>query len=151
MRTVARPNGNHGADFDALDNTNPLGPCIVAAQAIPDPQSLPLKTVVNGQTLQNGNTAYVPVMHPWHTSTHGLALHSAQIFNVKQTIAYLSKGTTLLPGSLILTGTPAGVGFVKKPPLYLRGGDYMTTYVGGGIGTLANMVVEEAAPSKAKL
>jgi len=116
----------------SFDNTNPLGPCIVAAHAIPDPQILPLKTILNAKTVQDGNT-------------------SAQIFNVKQTIAYLSQGTTLLPGSLILTGTPAGVGFVKKPPLYLKGGDYMTTYVGGGIGTLANMVVEEAAPGKAKL
>ncbi|KAI0732819.1 fumarylacetoacetate hydrolase [Fomitopsis betulina] len=114
------------------NNTNPLGPAIVAAHAIPDPQILPLTTVLNGKTVQNGNTA-------------------AQIFNVKQTIAYLSKGTTLLPGSLILTGTPAGVGFVKKPPLYLKGGDYVSTYVGGGIGTLANLVVEEAVPGKAKL
>lgn len=77
--------------------------------------------------------------------------YSDQIFNVKQTIAYLSQGTTLLPGSLILTGTPKGVGFVKKPPLYLKGGDYMTTYVGGGVGTLANLVVEEDAKEKAKL
>lgn len=116
----------------SFDDTNPLGPCIVAASAIPDPQRLPLKTTVNGQTLQDGST-------------------SDQIFNVKQTIAYLSQGTTLLPGSLILTGTPKGVGFVKKPPLYLKGGDYMTTYVGGGIGTLANLVVEEDAKEKAKL
>lgn len=86
-----------------------------------------------------------------HTHVHDDVFSSAQIFNVKQTIAYLSKGTTLLPGSLILTGTPAGVGFVKKPPLYLKGGDYVSTYVGGGIGTLANLVVEEAVPGKAKL
>ncbi|KZT05592.1 fumarylacetoacetate hydrolase [Laetiporus sulphureus 93-53] len=116
----------------SFDDTNPLGPCIVAASAISDPQHLPLKTVVNGQVLQDGSTAN-------------------QIFTVRQTIAYLSQGTTLLPGSLILTGTPKGVGFVKKPPLYLKGGDYMSTYVGGGIGTLSNLVVEEEAPEKARL
>ncbi|PCH40926.1 fumarylacetoacetate hydrolase [Wolfiporia cocos MD-104 SS10] len=116
----------------SFDDTNPIGPCIVAASAIPDPQRVPLKCVVNGQTLQNGSTA-------------------DQIFNVRQTIAYLSQGTTLLPGSLILTGTPAGVGFVKKPPLYLKGGDNMHVWLGNGIGTLANLVVEEDAKVKAKL
>ncbi|CCL98258.1 uncharacterized protein FIBRA_00252 [Fibroporia radiculosa] len=116
----------------SFDNTNPLGPCIVAASAIPDPQRIPLKCIVNGQTLQDGSTA-------------------SQIFNVRQTVAYLSKGTTLPPGSLILTGTPKGVGFVKKPALFLKGGDYMSVWLGNGIGTLANLVVEEEAPLKAKL
>ena len=70
---------------------------------------------------------------------------------MKQTIAYLSQGTTLLPGSLILTGTPAGVGFVKKPPQYLKDGDDMTVWIGNGIGTLVNPVVEERGNEKAKL
>ncbi|OBZ70072.1 Fumarylacetoacetate hydrolase domain-containing protein 2 [Grifola frondosa] len=112
-----------------FDDTNPIGPCLVSASAIPDPQRLPLKCTVNGKTLQDGTTA-------------------DQIFNVRQTIAFLSQGTTLLPGSIILTGTPKGVGFVKKPPLYLKGGDDMSVWVGGGIGTLVNQVVEEGAKAK---
>ncbi|KAI9447995.1 hypothetical protein H4582DRAFT_2068560 [Lactarius indigo] len=116
-------------DFSkGFDNTAPIGPCLVAASAIPDPQTLSLKTVVNGQVLQNGTTA-------------------DQIFNVRQTIAFLSQGTTLQPGSIILTGTPKGVGFVRKPPLYLKNGDIVQVWIGGGIGTLINPVVEESQPS----
>ncbi|KAF8207837.1 fumarylacetoacetate hydrolase [Mycena galopus ATCC 62051] len=107
-----------------FDNTNPLGPCLVATSAIPDPQKLSLKTTLNGAVMQDGNTAY-------------------QIFTVRQTVAFLSQATTLEPGSVILTGTPKGVGFVKKPPVYLKNGDTMSVWVGGGIGTLANDVVEE--------
>ncbi|KAI0650930.1 hypothetical protein C8Q79DRAFT_901010 [Trametes meyenii] len=114
------------------DNTTPIGPCLVAAHAVGDPQNLPLKTVVNGKTVQDGTTA-------------------DQIFNVRQTIAFLSQGTTLLPGSIIMTGTPKGVGFVKKPPVYLKNGDDVNVWLGAGIGTLFNPVVEERGNEKAKL
>ncbi|KAI0705743.1 fumarylacetoacetate hydrolase [Cerioporus squamosus] len=114
------------------DNTTPIGPCLVAAHAIPDPQRVPLKTTVNGKVLQDGTTA-------------------DQIFNVRQTIAFLSQGTTLLPGSIIMTGTPKGVGFVKKPPQFLKDGDDMSVWIGNGIGTLVNPVVEERGNEKAKL
>jgi 2-keto-4-pentenoate hydratase/2-oxohepta-3-ene-1,7-dioic acid hydratase in catechol pathway len=70
-------------------------------------------------------------------------LISDQIFTVRQTIAFLSQGTTLEPGSIILTGTPKGVGFVRKPPLYLKHGDNVSVWLGCGIGTLANKVIEE--------
>ncbi|KAF8915149.1 hypothetical protein CPB85DRAFT_1375140 [Mucidula mucida] len=113
----------------SFDNTNPLGPCLVAASSIPDPQKVPLKCTINGAVMQDGSTA-------------------DQIFNVRQTIAFLSQGTTLQPGSIILTGTPKGVGFVKSPPLYLKDGDKMSVWVGGGIGTLVNDVVEEGAKAK---
>ncbi|KAJ7724734.1 hypothetical protein DFH07DRAFT_971129 [Mycena maculata] len=112
-----------------FDNTNPLGPCLVAAAAVPDPQALPLTCAVNNTVVQDGNTA-------------------DQIFTVRQTIAFLSQGTTLEPGSLILTGTPKGVGFVKKPPVYLKHGDQMRVWVGGGIGTLVNDVREEDVGAK---
>ncbi|KAI0775407.1 fumarylacetoacetate hydrolase [Irpex lacteus] len=116
-----------------FDDSTPLGPVLVSATAIPDPQQVALKTIVNGRTLQDGNTA-------------------DQLFTVRQTIAFLSQGTTLLPGSVIMTGTPKGVGFVKKPPIYLKNGDSVTVWVGGGIGSLVNPVVEEGAPAvKAKL
>ncbi|KAJ6460121.1 hypothetical protein C8R47DRAFT_1161236 [Mycena vitilis] len=107
-----------------FDNTNPLGPCLVSAAAIPDPQTIPLKCTLNNAVVQDGNT-------------------SDQIFTVRQTVAFLSQATTLEPGSIILTGTPKGVGFVKKPPLYLKHGDKMSVWVGNGIGTLANNVMEE--------
>lgn len=108
----------------SFDNTSPIGPCLVSAAAIPDPQNITLKTVVNGQTLQDGTTA-------------------DQIFNVRQTVSFLSQGTTLEPGTIIMTGTPKGVGFVKKPPVYLKNGDEMKLYMGAGIGSLINPVVEE--------
>ncbi|KAJ2934535.1 hypothetical protein H1R20_g2570, partial [Candolleomyces eurysporus] len=112
-----------------FDNTNPIGPCIVSANAIPDPQVIPLKAVVNGQILQDGST-------------------SDQIFNVRQTVAFLSQGTTLEPGTIILTGTPKGVGFVRKPPIYLKHGDEVRVSLGNGIGTLVNPVVEEESAPK---
>ncbi|KAF7302288.1 Ras-GAP domain-containing protein [Mycena indigotica] len=99
-----------------FDDTNPFGPCIVSTAAITDPQTIPLKCTVNGAVMQDGNTR-------------------DQIFSVRKTIAFLSQGTTLEPGSLILTGTPKGVGFVRKPPVYLKDGDSMSVWLGQGIGT----------------
>ena len=72
---------------------------------------------------------------------------SDQIFNVRQIISFLSQGTTLQPGTIILTGTPKGVGYVRKPPLYLKNGDIVQVWVGCGIGTLVNPVVEESQTS----
>jgi len=115
-----------------FDNTNPFGPCLVSSGVIPDPQQISLKCTVNGQVLQDGNTR-------------------DQIFNIRQTVAFLSQGTTLEPGSVILTGTPKGVGFVKKPPLYLKDGDKMSVWLGNGIGTLVNDVYEEKASAQARL
>ncbi|KAK0206707.1 hypothetical protein DFS33DRAFT_1372942 [Desarmillaria ectypa] len=96
-----------------FDNTNPFGPCLVAASSIPNPQTVAIKFTLNGIT----------------------------------TIAYLSQGTTLQPGSIIMTGTLSGVGFVRNLPLYLKDGDQMLTWMGSGIGTLANSVVEEKTPT----
>jgi 2-keto-4-pentenoate hydratase/2-oxohepta-3-ene-1,7-dioic acid hydratase in catechol pathway len=76
------------------------------------------------------------------TISYSLGL-SDQIFNVRQTIAFLSQGTTLEPGSIILTGTPKGVGYVKNPPIYLQDGDKVNVWLGHGIGTLVNDVEEE--------
>lgn len=67
------------------------------------------------------------------------------IFNVRQTIAFLSQGTTLEPGSIILTGTPKGVGFVKKPPTFLKNGDNVAVWIGNGIGSLINNIKEEGS------
>jgi len=117
-----------------FDDSTPIGPCLVAAHAIPDPQKLALKTILNGKTLQDGSSA-------------------DQIFNIRQTISWLSQGTTLEPGSIIMTGTPKGVGFVKKPAIYLKHGDDIRVWIDSGFGTLINTVIEEgkALPAKAKL
>jgi len=115
-----------------FDNTNPIGPCLVSAKAIPNPQVLPLTCTLNGKTLQNGNT-------------------KDQIFNIRQTVSFLSQATTLEPGSIILTGTPAGVGFARKPAVVLKHGDDCRVWVGHGIGTLVNPVVEEGNRVIAKL
>ncbi|KAF7789386.1 hypothetical protein EIP86_000330 [Pleurotus ostreatoroseus] len=120
------------------DNATPIGPCLVAATALPNPQRVSLKTTLNGQVLQDGNTAY--------TSS------SDQLFGVRETIAFLSQGTTLLPGSIIMTGTPKGVGWVKQPPVYLKNGDNVTIWIDGGIGSLVNPVIEEGkTTAKSKL
>lgn len=110
---------------------------------------MPLKCTINGAVMQDGSTAYVFFRFKYYSVlTFRFLFSSDQIFNVRQTIAFLSQGTTLQPGSIILTGTPKGVGFVKSPPLYLKDGDKMSVWVGGGIGTLVNDVVEEGAKAK---
>ncbi|EKM59855.1 uncharacterized protein PHACADRAFT_250625 [Phanerochaete carnosa HHB-10118-sp] len=115
------------------DDATPIGPCLVSTTAIPDPQRLGLKCTLNGKVMQDGTTA-------------------DQLFSVRQTVAFLSQGTTLHPGSVIMTGTPKGVGFAKKPAVYLKHGDQVTVWVDGGIGTLVNDVVEEGKGAiKAKL
>jgi 2-keto-4-pentenoate hydratase/2-oxohepta-3-ene-1,7-dioic acid hydratase in catechol pathway len=96
--------------------TGPLGPWIVTADEIPDPSRLTLTTRVNGK----------PVQHK------GL---DDMIFNVPQIIAYLSGWTQLEPGDVIATGTPEGVGFARKPPLWLKPGDAVEVEI-SSIGTL---------------
>jgi len=108
----------------SFDDTTPIGPCLVSAASIKDPQQLPLKCTVNGNVMQDGTTADM-------------------LFSVAETISFLSSGTTLLPGSIILSGTPKGVGFVRKPPVYLKQGDEVSIWIGGGIGTIVNPVIEE--------
>jgi 2-keto-4-pentenoate hydratase/2-oxohepta-3-ene-1,7-dioic acid hydratase in catechol pathway len=104
----------------SFDTFCPLGPELVTADELPDPQNLRLACELNGQVMQDGNTADM-------------------IFSVAEVISFLSSGTTLLPGTLILTGTPSGVGFTRKPPVYLMPGDTVKVIL-EGIGTLSNCV-----------
>jgi 2-keto-4-pentenoate hydratase/2-oxohepta-3-ene-1,7-dioic acid hydratase in catechol pathway len=81
-----------------------------------------------------------------YTRKHSLNLVvvvSDQIFTVRQTVSFLSQATTLEPGSIILTGTPKGVGFARKPAVVLKNGDDCRVWIGNGIGTLINPVIEE--------
>ena len=106
-----------------FDTFAPMGPCLVTDDEIPNPNVLAIKLDVNGEVLQDGNT-------------------DDMIFDVPTLIEFLSGSTTLLPGTVILTGTPHGVGFARKPPRWLKAGDTTTVTI-EKIGSLSNPVVEE--------
>jgi 2-keto-4-pentenoate hydratase/2-oxohepta-3-ene-1,7-dioic acid hydratase in catechol pathway len=105
-----------------FDTFAPLGPWIVTADEVPDPHNLPIRLRLNGQVMQDSNTKQM-------------------IFSVGQVLAYLSQVFTLEPGDLIFTGTPPGVGFARKPPVYLKGGDVVEVDI-EGLGVLRNPVVQ---------
>lgn len=105
----------------SIDGYCPMGPWIVTADEIPDPQNLYLRLRVNGVTKQDGNT-------------------SMMMYSVRQIIAALSLGMTLEAGDIIATGTPSGVGFARNPPEFLKPGDIVETEV-EGIGIMRNTVV----------
>ena len=104
----------------SLDTFLPVGE-LVPASEVPDPQSLPIRAILNGQTMQDSNT-------------------SNQIFGVAEVIAFVSQAITLEPGDLIITGTPAGVGAFRTPPVWLQPGDEITIEI-DGLGRLTNPVV----------
>jgi 2-keto-4-pentenoate hydratase/2-oxohepta-3-ene-1,7-dioic acid hydratase in catechol pathway len=105
----------------SFDTFCPLGPLVPAAD-IPDPQSLAIRTRVNGVVMQESNTALM-------------------LFPVATLVAELSRGMTLLAGTVILTGTPAGVGAARKPPVFLTHGDVVEVEI-EGVGLLRNHVIE---------
>ncbi len=105
----------------ALDTFAPMGPGIVPAWEIADPQTLALTTRVNGRVVQQASTA-------------------TMIFSVATIVAFLSSLMTLEPGDIIATGTPSGVGFKRTPPLFLRDGDIVEVEI-DGIGLLRNPVL----------
>jgi len=102
------------------DTLAPVGPCIADKTEIPNPHLLDLKTWVNGTLMQHGNTQNF-------------------IFDVRYLVSYLSQLLTLSPGDLIATGTPAGVGFSRKPPVTLQPGDTVRMEI-TGLGVLENQV-----------
>ena len=110
----------------SFDTFAPLGPCLVTRDEIPDPQALRIRTIIDGETLQDCSTGDM-------------------IFGVSTLIEFLSGSTTLLPGTVILTGTPHGVGVARTPPRFLLAGDNVTVDI-ESIGVLRNPVVEETAP-----
>ena len=104
----------------SFDTFCPLGPTLVTADEIPNPQTLDISTRVNGEVMQQANTAEM-------------------IFPVAELIAFISRDTTLLPGTLLLTGTCSGVGFARTPPVFLTAGDEVTIEI-EAIGKLTNPV-----------
>ncbi len=107
-----------------FDTFCPLGPCLAIAGPGINPNAYPLRARLNGEVLQNSNTADM-------------------IFSVPFLVSYLSHQFTLLPGTVIVTGTPEGVGCARKPPVFLRPGDTISIEI-DGIGTLTNPVKADA-------
>ena len=107
-----------------FDTFAPMGPWLVTAGEIADPHNLNIRLTINGETLQDSNTRHL-------------------IFGIPELIAYLSSVFTLEPGDVVSTGTPAGVGFARKPPRWLRPGDEVVVEV-EGLGQLRNPVIAES-------
>jgi 2-keto-4-pentenoate hydratase/2-oxohepta-3-ene-1,7-dioic acid hydratase in catechol pathway len=106
-----------------FDTFSPMGPCLVTPEDIPNPNALQIKTLLNGEVVQNSNT-------------------EDMIFDIPDLIEFLSGSSTLLPGTVILTGTPQGVGMAATPPRWLKAADEVTIEI-ESIGRLTNPVVLE--------
>ena len=102
------------------DTFCPVGPALVPRDQIADPQTLGIRAILNGETVQESTTGNM-------------------VFGVAEIIEYVTRTITLEPGDLIATGTPAGVGAFRKPPLFMKPGDEITIEI-DGIGSLTNPV-----------
>jgi 2-keto-4-pentenoate hydratase/2-oxohepta-3-ene-1,7-dioic acid hydratase in catechol pathway len=107
----------------SFDSFCPIGPVLVTKEDIKNPNNLQIQTRINGQLMQDSNT-------------------SDMIFNISTIISHISQSLTLLPGTLILTGTPHGVGFTRTPPLFLKKNDLVSIFI-EEIGELKNRVQGE--------
>jgi len=105
----------------SLDTFCPVGPALVPAAKIADPQALGIRAILNGEVMQDSTTANM-------------------VFGIAEIVAFVSQAITLEPGDLLLTGTPAGVGVFRDPPVRLQPGDEITVEI-DGIGVLTNPVV----------
>lgn len=108
----------------SFDTFCPLGPAVVTLDELSDPSAMPIRTRINGEVLQDWNTRDM-------------------IFGWREVVAFVSGSTTLEPGTVILTGTPHGVGMARSPRRWLLPGDEVTVEI-DGIGSLTNPVEEEA-------
>ena len=107
----------------AIDTFCPMGPYIATTDEVPDPQNLSIRCILNGEAVQDGTT-------------------SKMIFSVAELVSFLSTGMTLLPGDIIITGTPPGVGMARDPQLWIKAGDEVTIEI-EGLGSLTNPVEAE--------
>lgn len=104
----------------SIDGFGPLGPWIVTPHAVGDPHQLRIRLLLNGQAMQDSTTANL-------------------IFGIPELISFTSRNITLVPGDVIMTGTPPGVGFTRKPPVFVKPGDRMEVEI-EKVGTLVNAV-----------
>jgi 2,4-didehydro-3-deoxy-L-rhamnonate hydrolase len=123
-RDVQRRHGGQWLKGKGMDGSCPLGPWILTADEIIDPQNLPVQCYVNGVQKQNSSTRFM-------------------VFPIARLIEELSLAMTLLPGDILLTGTPDGVGYARTPPEYLSPGDEVTVTI-PDIGKITNRVVEQS-------
>ncbi len=123
-RTWQIERGGQWVKGKSADTFAPLGPWLVTCDEVPEPQKLALWLTVNGQKMQNGNTANM-------------------IFGCAHLVHYVSQFMTLLPGDVISTGTPAGVGLGMKPPLYLKPGDVIELGI-DGLGTQKQLAIADS-------
>jgi 2-keto-4-pentenoate hydratase/2-oxohepta-3-ene-1,7-dioic acid hydratase in catechol pathway len=107
-----------------FDGTGAFGPWMITSDEVPEPRDLAIETRLNGTVVQSSNTKYM-------------------IFGIPQIIAYVSRIFELIPGDVLVTGTPQGVGFSRKPPLFMKHGDVVEVEV-PGVGLLRNPVANEA-------
>ncbi|KAH7073677.1 fumarylacetoacetate hydrolase [Paraphoma chrysanthemicola] len=129
---TARVHQFHGAQWSfgkGFDGFAPLGPCLVSAASISNPGEIELKTILNGETMQ-------------------YSLANDMIFSIAEIVAYLSQGTTLEPGTVIMTGTPHGIGVSKVPKVFLKPGDDLRVVMSHGMGSLVTPVEYESAPKE---
>jgi 2-keto-4-pentenoate hydratase/2-oxohepta-3-ene-1,7-dioic acid hydratase in catechol pathway len=115
--------GGQWCQGKGFDTFAPIGPHIVTADEIPDPQNLRVRCILNGETMQDQNTSHM-------------------IFSVATLIEFLSASKTLVPGTIIMSGTPHGVGFARNPPVWLKPGDSVTVDI-EKVGALTNPVIDE--------
>lgn len=120
-----KPGNTQWCRGKTFDTFAPLGPCLVTADEIPNPNTLDIQLDINGEVLQKSNT-------------------NDMIFDIPRLIEFLSGDTTLIPGTVILTGTPPGVGMARKPPRFLKAGDLVTVAI-EKIGSLVNPVIDGTA------
>jgi len=104
----------------SLDTFLPVGE-LVPASAVPDPQALGIRAILNGETMQDSST-------------------SNMVFGVAEIVSFVSQGITLEPGDLIITGTPAGVGAFRDPKVWMQPGDEITIEI-DGLGSITNPVI----------
>ena len=107
----------------SIDTFCPIGPYIATRDEVPDPQNLYIRAILNGEVVQDGTT-------------------SRMIFPVAELVSFLSRGMTLFPGDIIITGTPPGVGMARDPQVWLKAGDEVSIEI-EGLGTLTNPVEAE--------
>jgi 2-keto-4-pentenoate hydratase/2-oxohepta-3-ene-1,7-dioic acid hydratase in catechol pathway len=107
----------------SFDTFCPLGPWIVTKDEIANPDKLSIKSILNGETMQDSST-------------------SDMFYGIANIVSDISQSITLMPGTVIMTGTPEGVGFTREPPVFLKEGDSITVMI-EGIGELTNPVTKE--------
>jgi 2-keto-4-pentenoate hydratase/2-oxohepta-3-ene-1,7-dioic acid hydratase in catechol pathway len=122
-RWQGKKGGGQWSRGKSFDTFCPLGPSLLLQQPGVNPDDLHIETKVNGEIVQTART-------------------SDMNFSVSAIISFLSQSTTLLPGTVILTGTPSGVGYTRSPPLFLKKGDVVDVTI-EGVGKLTNRVIEE--------